>query len=102
MFCNFVVPFVLLGIRRLRSIKTAIIASIRVLIGMWLERFLIIIPTLSFGRLPAAWGHYSPSWVEISITAATFAMMAALYLIFSKLFPIIAVWEFEPHAEIEE
>lgn len=101
-FCNFVVPFVLLGIRRLRSITTAIIASIGVLIGMWLERFLIIVPTLSFGRLPAAWGHYAPSWVEVSITVATFAMMAALYLIFSKLFPIIAVWEFEPHAEIEE
>jgi Ni/Fe-hydrogenase subunit HybB-like protein len=101
-FCNFVVPFVLLGIRRLRSIRTAIIASVTVLVGMWLERFLIIIPTLSYGRLPAAWGHYSPSWVEISITVATFAGMAALYLVFAKLFPIVSVWEFEPHAEIEE
>jgi molybdopterin-containing oxidoreductase family membrane subunit len=101
-FCNFVVPFVLLGIRKLRTIKTAIVASITVLIGMWLERFLIIIPTLSFGRLTAAWGHYSPSWVEISITGATFAAMVALYLVFAKLFPMIAVWEYEPHEEIEE
>ena len=101
-FCNFVVPFVLLGIRKLRSVKTAIIASTTVLIGMWLERFLIIIPTLSFGRLSSAWGHYSPSWVEISITVSTFAGMVALYLIFSKLFPIVSVWEFEPHLEIEE
>ena len=38
-FCNFVVPFVLLGIRRLRSIRTATIASVTVLIGMWLERY---------------------------------------------------------------
>ncbi len=94
-FCNFVVPFVLLGIRRLRTIRTATIASVSVLIGMWLERFLIIVPTLSFGRLPATWGHYRPTWVEISITSATFAAMAVLYLVFSKLFPIIAVWEFE-------
>ena len=101
-FCNFVVPFTLLAVRRLRCIRTAIIASITVLIGMWLERFLIIVPTLSFGRLPATWGHYSPTWVEISITAATFAMMASLYLIFSKLFPIVSIWEFEPHAELEE
>jgi molybdopterin-containing oxidoreductase family membrane subunit len=99
-FVNFVVPFVLLGIRRLRSIKTATIASVGVLIGMWLERYLIIIPTLSMPRLSAAWGRYSPSWVEISISVATFASMAALYLIFSKLFPIVSVWEFESdHAE---
>jgi Ni/Fe-hydrogenase subunit HybB-like protein len=88
---------VLLSIRRLRSIRTATIASVTVLIGMWLERYLIIVPTLSMPRLPAAWGHYSPTWVEISISVATFAVMAVLYLIFSKLFPIVSVWEFEPH-----
>lgn len=96
-FCNFAVPFVLLGIRRLRSIRTATIAAITVLIGMWLERYLIIIPTLSMPRLAAAWGYYSPTWVEISITIATFALMGVLYLIFSKLFPIVSVWEFESH-----
>jgi molybdopterin-containing oxidoreductase family membrane subunit len=101
-FFNFVVPFVLLGIRRLRNIQTATIASITVLIGMWLERYLIIIPTLSFGRLPAAWGRYAPTWVEISITVATFAAMAMLYLLFSKIFPIVSVWEFEPHEEPED
>jgi len=101
-FVNFVIPFVLLGIRRLRSITTATIASVGVLIGMWLERYLIIIPTLSLPRLAAAAGRYAPSWVEISITVATFAAMASLYLIFSKLFPIVSVWEFEPHEQEEE
>jgi molybdopterin-containing oxidoreductase family membrane subunit len=100
-FCNFVVPFVLLGIRRLRTVTTATISAVTVLIGMWLERFLIIVPTLSMPRLAAAWGRYSPTWVEISITVATFAFMAVLYLIFSKLFPIIAIWEFEPHSAEE-
>ncbi len=98
---NFVIPFILLGIRKLRSITTATIASVGILIGMWLERYLIIVPTLSLPRLAAASGSYSPTWVEISITAATFAAMAALYLIFSKLFPIVSVWEFEPHTEEE-
>ncbi len=100
-FCNFVVPFVLLGIRRLRNIRTSTIAAIAVLIGMWLERYIIIVPTLGFPRLAATWGHYTPTWVEISITAATFAVMGLLYLIFAKLFPIVSVWEFEPHAEEE-
>jgi len=101
-FCNFVVPFVLLGIKRLRTIRTATIAGVTVLIGMWLERFIIVVPTLARSRLPATWGRYAPTWVEISISAATFAVMALLYLLFSKLFPIVSVWEFEPHPEEED
>ncbi len=101
-FCNFVVPFVLLGIRKLRTITTAMIASVCVLIGMWLERYLIVVPTLGNPRLTAASGVYAPTWIEFAITAATFAAMIVLYLIFSKLFPIIAVWEFKPHPVEEE
>ena len=101
-FCNFVVPFVLLGIKRLRTIRTATIASIAVLIGMWLERYIIIVPTLAVTRLGAVSGIYSPTWVEISITTATFAVMALLYLLFAKVFPIVSVWEFEPHVAPED
>jgi len=96
-FLNFVVPFVLLGIRRLRRISTAAIASVCVIVGMYLERFIIVIPTLGNPRLPSAARFYGPTWVELAITAATFAAMAMLYMIFSKLFPIIAVWEFKGH-----
>jgi Ni/Fe-hydrogenase subunit HybB-like protein len=99
---NFVVPFVLLGIRRLRTIRTATIASVCVVVGMWLERYVIVVPTLANPRLPAASGLYTPTWVEIAITAATFAAMAMLYMIFAKLFPIIAVWEFKPHPQEED
>src|SRR5437762_13271730 len=99
---NFVVPFTLLGIRKLRSIGTAVFSSACVLVGMWLERYLIVVPTLSNPRLASAASSYAPSWVEIAITAATFAGMVLLYLIFSKLVPIIAVWEFKPHHAEEE
>jgi Ni/Fe-hydrogenase subunit HybB-like protein len=99
MFLNFAVPFVLLGIRRLRSIAGATVASVAVLIGMWIERFVIVVPTLANPRLPAASGFYTPTWVEAAITAATFAAMAMLYMIFAKLFPMIAVWEFKPHPQ---
>jgi molybdopterin-containing oxidoreductase family membrane subunit len=97
--CNFVVPFVLLGIRRLRSITTVCISGAAVLLGMWLERFLIIIPSLAHQPLAATWGTYAPSWVEISITAGTFAGMVLLYLIFCKLVPIIAIWEYRDAAD---
>jgi molybdopterin-containing oxidoreductase family membrane subunit len=99
---NFCVPFVLLGIKKLRNITTSVIASVCVLIGMWLERYLIAVPSLSVTRLAAPTSAgYAPTWVELGITAATFAGMVVLYLIFAKLFPIISVWEFKPHAEEE-
>jgi Ni/Fe-hydrogenase subunit HybB-like protein len=91
---NFVIPFVLLGIRRLRSIWTVTFCGLTVVVGMWMERFLIVVTTLSRPFLPSAWGQYAPTWVEISITAGTFAGMVLLYLVFSKLFPVIAIWEY--------
>jgi len=91
--CNFLIPFPLLAIKKLRTITGCVIASIGVVIGMWLERFLIIVPALSHKYLPYSWGTYRPTWVEITITAATFAAMAMLYMLFSKFIPIISVWE---------
>jgi molybdopterin-containing oxidoreductase family membrane subunit len=100
---NFVIPFVLLGIRKLRSITTGVIASVGVIIGMFIERYIIVVPTLTNTRLASATSpFYTPSWVELGITAATFAAMIFLYLVFSKLFPIIAVWEFKPHPHEDE
>jgi len=92
-FCNFVIPLPLLGIRRLRTITGTVIASSLIVVGMWLERFLIIVPSLAMKNLPYSWGFYRPQPVEIMITIATFAAMAFLYLLFSKFVPIISIWE---------
>jgi molybdopterin-containing oxidoreductase family membrane subunit len=91
--CNFVIPFPLLAIKRLRSVTTAVIASIGVVAGMWLERFLIIVPSLSQKSTPYSWGSYFPQWPEIVIMISAFAAMALLYLLFSKFVPIISIWE---------
>ena len=91
--CNLVVPFTILALRKLRTIAGCVIASFCVCIGMWLERFLIVVPSLSHKYLPYAWGHYRPRPVEILITIATFAAMTLLYTLFSKFVPIIAIWE---------
>ncbi len=91
--CNFLIPFPLLAIKKLRTITGTVIASIGVVIGMWIERFLIIVPSLSHKYLPYTYGNYWPSWVEITITVGTFAGMALLYLLFSKAVPIISIWE---------
>jgi molybdopterin-containing oxidoreductase family membrane subunit len=60
---------------------------------MWLERFLIIVPSLAHKQLPYSWGSYGPRPVEITIMAATFAAMVLLYALFSKFVPIISIWE---------
>jgi molybdopterin-containing oxidoreductase family membrane subunit len=91
--CNFVAPLIILGIRRFRTITGCVIASVGVCVGMWLERFLIVVPSLSHKYLPYAWGTYRPRPVEIMITIATFAAMMLLYTLFAKFVPIISVWE---------
>jgi molybdopterin-containing oxidoreductase family membrane subunit len=91
--CNFVIPFSILSVKKLRTITGCVIASCGVVVGMWLERFLIVVPTLGHKYLPYAWGHYRPRPVELIITTATFAAMILLYTLFAKLVPIISVWE---------
>jgi Ni/Fe-hydrogenase subunit HybB-like protein len=91
--CNSVIPVILLGVRRLRTIPGTVVASIGVVVGMWLERFLIIIPSLSYQQLPYSWGAYSPGWTEVTIMVASFAGMALLYVLFVKFIPIISIWE---------
>jgi Ni/Fe-hydrogenase subunit HybB-like protein len=91
--CNFIIPFPILAIKKLRTITGCVIASIGVVIGMWLERYLIIVPSLSHKYLPYSFGTYRPTWVEITITAGTFAAMALLYMLFAKTVPIISIWE---------
>jgi Ni/Fe-hydrogenase subunit HybB-like protein len=92
-FANFVLPLVLMGIRRFRTITGCVIASLGVVLGMWLERYLIVVPSLSHKYLPFSWGSYQPQPVEILATVATFAAMILLYLLFTKVVPIISIWE---------
>jgi Ni/Fe-hydrogenase subunit HybB-like protein len=91
--CNFVIPFPILALKKLRTIAGCVIASCSVLVGMWLERFLIIVPSLGHKYLPYSWGTYRPRPVEILITISTFAAMSLLYVLFAKFVPIISVWE---------
>jgi molybdopterin-containing oxidoreductase family membrane subunit len=91
--CNFLVPLVLMGIRRFRTISGTVIASVAVVVGMWLERFLIIVPSLGHKYLPYSFGTYAPRPVEIIITFATFCAMTLLYILFAKVVPIISIWE---------
>ena len=94
-FLCFVIPFFILAFKRTRTILGTSVASVAVLVGMWLERYLIIIPTLTEPRLPYARGSYVPSWVEWSMMAGLCAGFVLALILFSKFFPIISIWEME-------
>ncbi len=100
--CCFGVPMAILPFRRLRTPVGATVASVAVLIGMWLERFVIVIGAASYPRSAQMWdrGIYTPRAVEIAIFLAEIAAFVLAYVIFAKLFPMVSIWEVEetPHA----
>ena len=91
------IPVLILLTPRIRgNIGWITTAAMFVNVGMWLMRYIIVVPTLSAPFLPIPqWAHtiYTPTWVEWTITAGAFTVFFILYLAFSKLFPIISIWE---------
>jgi len=92
LFC-FVIPLPILSLRRTRTPLGTLIASVSVIMGMWLERFVIVVPTLTNPRLPNEAVLYFPTWVEWSILAGSLSFFILLYAVFTKVFPIVSIWE---------
>ncbi len=91
--CNGVLPQ-LLWFRQLRvNIPFLFVLSVFINIGMWFERYVIIISGLSREYVPAVWGVFVPSWPEMGILAGSFGFFCTFFLIFLKLFPIVAIAE---------
>jgi len=89
----FVIPLPMLFRKKTRTVRNMVIASVMIVIGMWIERFIIMIPPQTLMPLPYPLGHYTPTWVEWSITAAFLATFTLLLLGFTRIFPIVSVWE---------
>jgi molybdopterin-containing oxidoreductase family membrane subunit len=99
--CCFVIPLGILSRKATRNATGIFIASITVNIGMYLERYTIVVPTLINPRIHHLTNHvYSPSWVEWSILAGCTSGFLLLYLTFTKLLPIVSIWEVEEGAEV--
>ena len=94
-----IIPAVLLLIRRGRPIPRILTAAVLINIGMWIKRFVILIPTLEVPLMPLEFGAYTPTWVEISITAGAFAGFILILAIFAKVVPIISIWEVAEETE---
>ncbi len=94
-FLNLVVPLAVLPFRWGRKPLPVTLVGMGVLVGMWLERLLIVVPALSTPRLPYTVGSYTPSATELAIFAGSAGSFVFLYLVFMQLFPIVSVWEIE-------
>jgi len=95
----FLVPFALMCRRATRGVRGTVVASVFVVLGMWLERFNIVVPTSVHPRLGMSAASYSPSWVELSIMAGTFSGFILVYMFATKFFPIISLWEIQEGRE---
>jgi len=69
------------------------VVSILVNVGMWFERFVIIVTSLHRDFLPASWGSYAPTLVDLGILAGSFGMFFTLVLIFVRALPVISMTE---------
>ena len=91
--CNVVSPqlFWFKAVRR--NMVIVFILSIFVNIGMWFERFVIIVTSLHRDYMPSNWAYYSPTWVDIWQFIGTFGLFLTLFLLFMRFLPAIAIAE---------
>jgi molybdopterin-containing oxidoreductase family membrane subunit len=92
-FCNSAAPLVLFRKRARTSPTVLYIVSILVLIGMWFERFNIIVPSLARDFYPYTWGIFVPAVTDTAIVIGSFAWFFFLFMGFIKLMPSVSVVE---------
>ncbi len=96
-FCNVVVPMSLWFKRTRNSLAALFAVTIFVNIGMWYERFVIIVTSLAHEFEPGGWGIYVPSTTEILIMIGSFAWFFFWFLLFSRTLPVISIAEVKEH-----
>ncbi len=95
--CNSLLPLTLFVRKLRRNLNWLFGVSLLVNVGMWVERFVIIVNSLARDYDPYAWGTYTPSFVEFGITLMSFGMFFALYLVFLKTLPVLSMTEIKEH-----
>jgi molybdopterin-containing oxidoreductase family membrane subunit len=106
--CNVLSPQVFWFKRARTSIWLMFIVSIFVNIGMWFERFVIVVTSLAQDFLPSSWGYYEPTWVDTMTFVGSFGLFMTLFLLFIRFLPVLAIAEIkavmpeaDPHAHHE-
>ena len=93
MTCNVISPQLMWVKKWRRSLTFTFILSIVVNIGMWFERFVIIVTSLYRGHMPASWAYFYPTWVDVGVFVGTIGIFTVLYLLYARYFPVLAISE---------
>ncbi|MPQ45722.1 hydrogenase [Marinifilum sp. N1E240] len=93
MTCNVISPQLLWFKKLRRNLVFTFILSIFINIGMWFERFVIIVTSLHRDYLPSSWSMYEPTFVEVGIFIGTLGLFFTCFLLFIRVFPVIAIAE---------
>jgi len=91
--CNVIFPQLFWFKKIRRSIPAMFAIGIMVNIGMWFERFVIIVTSLSRDFLPSSWGHYTPTFYDVGILLGSFGLFFTLILIFVRVLPVVSISE---------
>ena len=91
--CNVAIPQLFWWPAMRRSTATLASVAVAVLVGMWLERILILLNTLSIGYVPSFWRLYMPTAIDFVILAGTLGLFALLMLVFARLLPVVSMYE---------
>ena len=90
-----ILPLLMVGIPRTRSINGIVFTSAVVVAAMWLKRLLIVVPAVSHPLISGTWGAFQPTWVPLVITVAAACSIPLALMVFFKLFPILSIYEME-------
>ena len=93
LFLNVVVPQVLWWRRARRSIPVLFALGILINVGMWMERFMIVVTSLNRDFLPSSWGLFIPTAVDWTMLAGSIGLFALLFLAFIRFLPAISIFE---------
>src|SRR5512136_838376 len=93
LFCNLVTPQ-LMWFKRLRSSVGWLFAVAMVVnVGMWLERFVIVVTSLHRDFLPSSWGFYTPTFWDFATFFGTIGLFLTLFFLFIRVLPAISIFE---------
>lgn len=101
--CNVLIPQLFWSKKIRTSIPAMLVISILINVGMWFERFVIVITSLSRDFLPSSWGNYAPTIFDIGLLVGSFGLFITLFLLFIRFLPVIAMSEVKtviPEAEV--
>ncbi len=93
LLCNMIFPLSLFSQKLRRNPVWLWILSIIINIGMWYERFVIVVPSLSHEFEPWQWSGYAPSWIDMCFLLGSFGWFFMWFLLFIKQMPVIAIAE---------